>query len=122
MFDSSLARLYIGHLSTLPKTNQKYLKFRKSRELGDAVGGVAEDGENPAGDAVVIDEGRTVDAIVPGPGDGEAGLSVLDMDRLGLTIASQSSGQPLGGIQQPGITGVGGKQCQRTNTDKTPVV
>jgi hypothetical protein len=104
-----------------PKSNQKYLKFRKSRELGDAVGGVAEDGENPAGDAVAIDEGRTVDAIVPGPGNGEAGLSVLDMDRFGLTIASQSSGQPLG-VQQPGITGVGGKQCQRTDTDKTSVV
>ena len=74
------------------KTNQKSLKFRKSTELGDAVDRVAEDGEHPARDSVAIDEGGAVDAIMPGPGDGEVGLSLLDMDRLGLAIASQASG------------------------------
>src|ERR1700736_2236982 len=93
-------------------SNQKSLKFRKSTELGDAVDRVAEDGEHPARDSVAVDEGGAVDAIMPGPGDGEVGLSLLDMDRLGLAIASQASGQPLGGVQQPAIAGVGGKQGQ----------
>src|ERR1700730_18754843 len=78
----------------VPNPNQKSLKFRKSTELGDAVDRVAEDGEHPARDSVAIDEGGAVDAIMPGPGDGEVGLSLLDMDRLPPAPASPTGGEP----------------------------
>ena len=71
--------------------------------MTDLVGGVAKDGEQPIGDSVAVYEGRAVEAVVPGPGDGEVGVGLFDVDRIRIAIARQSNRQLLGRIQQPGI-------------------
>src|SRR5215469_5917497 len=117
----ALRRAVLSRYATT-KTNQKYLKFSRSAQLTDLVCGVAKDGENPIGDSVAVYESCTVEVVMPGPGDGEVGVGLIDVDWIGIAIARQSNGQPLGRIQQPGIAGVGGKQRQRADADKAPVV
>ncbi len=49
-------------------------------------------------EAVAVAECWTINAVMPGPGDGEIAAGVLNMDRLGIPIAGDSSGQSLRGV------------------------
>jgi hypothetical protein len=88
--------------------------------LGDLIGRVAKDSKHAAGGLVGVDEGWPINAEMPRPADGKVGVGFFNVDRLRIPIAGQSSGQPIRGVQQPGIAGVGGKQHQRTDADKAP--
>ena len=45
-----------------------------------------------------------------------------DVDRLALAVSSQPCGEPIGGVEQPGIAGFGGEQDQLTESDDAAVV
>jgi hypothetical protein len=62
------------------------------------------------------------DPVVPLPSDSKPSLSLLEVQILRVTITSQTSGQPVGGIEQPRIAGIGGEQHQRSNGDKAAIV
>jgi len=57
-----------------------------------------------------VDEYRSVDTITALPTDGEGGIGFLDVDRFALAVSSQPCGEPIGGVEQPGIAGFGGEQ------------
>ncbi len=44
------------------------------------------------------------------------------MDRFALPVSSQPCGEPIGGVEQPGIAGFGGEQDQLTDGDDAAVV
>src|SRR5215467_5304046 len=98
------------------------MAVRPSTQLRDLVGGIADNGGDAAGSQVAVNEAGALDAVVPGPGDGEVAVGLLDVDYFRISVAGQASGKPFRGIQQPGITAVGGKQRQRTHAHETPVV
>ena len=52
-----------------------------------------------------VDEGPSLDVVLPLPLDRESGVGVLDMNRFGIAIASQPCGQVIERIEQPGIAG-----------------
>src|SRR5262249_59045869 len=79
---------------------------------GELVSRVTEDRRYSAAIVIRIDEGGSVDAIAPLPTDGERGIGFLDVDRFALAVSSQSCREPVGGVEQPGIAGFGGKQDQ----------
>ena len=41
---------------------------------------------------VAVDQGCTLNAVMPGPGNGEVGVALLEVDRLGFPIAGQARG------------------------------
>ena len=86
----------------------------RSRCLGELVGRVAEDGGSPAGLQLRADKGGAVDAIAALSSDGEGGIGFLNVDRFVLPVASQLRSEPIGGVEQPGIAGLGGEQHQLT--------
>ena len=89
----SLSRIFNSPASTIEKcrnaliTSQKYLKFLDQCRLCDLIGRVAQDGNDAARDLVGVDEGRAVNAEMPGPADGEVGVGFFNVDRLGIPIA-----------------------------------
>ena len=84
--------------------------------------GVAKNGRDAAGVAIGVDEGGPFDAILALPFDREAGIGFLQMNRLGGTVFGQTDRKVVGGVEQPGIAGVGGKQDELTDGDDTAVV
>src|SRR5690242_20795197 len=52
------------------------------RSLAELIGRVAENGGDPAGVVIRVDECRSVDTIAALPTDGEGGIGFLDGDRL----------------------------------------
>ena len=90
--------------------------------MSDLLYRVAEDGGDAAGVAIGVDEGGSLDAIVALPFDCEAGIGLLQMDRFGIAVPGQTDRQWVGDVEQPGITGVGGKQDELTDGDDTAVV
>ena len=69
-----------------------------------------------------VDECRAFDAIAALPTNGEGGIGFLDVDRFALAVSSQPCGEPIGGVEQPGIAGFGGEQDQLTESDDAAVV
>ena len=55
------------------------------------------------------------------PTDGEGGIGFLDVGRFALAVSSQPCGEPIGGVEQPGIAGFGGEQDQLTDGDDAAV-
>jgi hypothetical protein len=55
------------------------------------------------------------------PGDRHRGIGFLDLDRLSLAISGQPCGEPVGGVEQPGIAGFNGEQNQFTDGDDAAV-
>src|SRR5690242_18907427 len=67
------------------------------RSLAELIGRVAENGGDPAGVVIRVDECRSVDTIAALPTDGEGGIGFLDVDRFALAVSSQPCGEPIGG-------------------------
>src|SRR5208283_5571004 len=91
-----------------PKPSQTYLKFPVSL-LEHLLRWVAEDSGDATGVAIGIDEGWAVNAILALPFDGEGGIGFLQVDRLGVSAPGQLGCKMVGGIEQPGIAGIGGE-------------
>src|SRR5260370_35422620 len=94
----------------------------RSARLSDLRCRVAEDGRNAAGVSVGVDKGGPLDAIPALPFDGEAGIGLLQVDRFGVPVPGQSGREVVGDVEQPGISGIGGKQDELTDGDHAPVV
>ena len=60
------------------------------------------------------DECVALDAVVPLPVDGEVGIGLFDVDRLGVSIPRQLRSESVRSIQQPSIP------CLRREQDKLP--
>ena len=71
--------------------------------------GVAEDSGDAAGVAIGVDESGPLDPVAALPFDGEAGIGLLQVDRVGVPVLGQTGGKLVGDVEQPGITGVGGE-------------
>jgi hypothetical protein len=68
------------------------------------------------------DEGSPLNAILSLPSDAEAGVSLLQVNRLRITIPSQGRSQLIGDVQQPGVSGIGGKQDQLTESNHPSIM
>ena len=66
-----------------------------SRGVLQLVSWVSQDGSGSAGLAIDEDECRTVDPAVPLPIDGEIGVSLFEVDGLGLSVPSQLRSEPI---------------------------
>src|SRR4029077_16985219 len=64
----------------------------------------------------------SIDAITALPTDGERGIGFFDVDWFALTVSSQPCGEPIGGVEQPGIAGFGGEQDRLADGDDAAVV
>src|SRR3974377_2635596 len=64
---------------------------------------VPEDSPGSARLAINENECVALDAVVPLPVDGEVGMGLFDMDRLGVSIPRQLRSEPIRSIQQPSI-------------------
>ena len=98
----------------LDNSSQTYLKFPRSNRLGELVGRVSEDCGDPAGVLIRVNERRSLDAIAALPTDRERGIGFLDLNRFALALSSQPCCELIGGVEQPGIAGIGGEQDQLT--------
>ena len=107
---SLLVTLPVERSVVLPHVNpsQTYLKFPVSL-LEHLLRWVAEDSGDATGVAIGIDEGWAVNAILALPFDGEGGIGFLQVDRLGVSAPGQLGCKMVGGIEQPGIAGIGGE-------------
>jgi hypothetical protein len=81
-----------------------------------------EDGGDPAGVLIRVNERRSLDAIAALPTDRERGIGFLYLDRFARALSSQPCGEVIGGVEQPGIAGFGGEQDQLTDGDDAAVV
>jgi len=79
-------------------------------EAGEYLRRVTQDGDGPSGYAIGVDKGRSLDVIPAVPADGKRGIGFFNLDRLAFASMSQPCGQPVGGVEQPGIAGLGGEQ------------
>ena len=68
-----------------------------------------------------VDKGRSVDAIAALPTDGERGIGFFDVDRFALPVSSQPCREPIGGVEQPGIAGLGGEEDEWADCDDARV-
>src|ERR1700740_3028962 len=78
---------------------------------------ISEDGACSACVAINVDECRSVDAIVALPTDCEGGISLVDVDRFGVSIPGQSCSELVGRVKQPRIARFAREQDELTDTD-----
>ena len=83
---------------------------------------VAEDSGDPAGVLIEVDKGSSLNAIPALPPDRERGIGFLGVNQLAFTVSSQPCGEPISGVEQPGIAGFGGEQDQLTEGDDVAVM
>src|SRR6202040_4344771 len=81
-----------------------------------------EDGGDPAGVLIRVNECRSLEAVAALPTDRKRGIGFLDVDRFALPVSSQPCREPIGGVEQPGIAGFGGEQDQLTDGNDAAVV
>src|ERR1035437_4790610 len=103
-------------------TSQTYLKSFRSARLSGLVGRIAEDGRAAAGIAISVDKGGPFDAIAALPFDRETGIGLLQMNRFGVAVPGRSGRKLIGDVEQPGISGIGGKQDDLTDGRYASVV
>src|ERR1700736_4456158 len=94
----------------------------RSLGLNEPLGRMAEDGGDPAGISIGVNERQSLEAVAALPTDGERGIGFLDVDRFALPVSSQPCREPIGGVEQPGIAGFGGEQDQLTDGNDAAVV
>src|SRR3982074_290584 len=80
---------------------------------------ISEDGACSAGVAIDVDECRSLDAIVALPTDREGGISLVDVDRFGVSIPGQSCSELVGRVKQPRIARFAREQDELTDADHT---
>ncbi len=90
--------------------------------MSDLFCGIAEDGGDAASFAIGVDEGVAFNTILALPSDGETGISLLQMNRLRVTISGQAGGKMIGDVEQPCVSGLGGEQDQLADGDHAQVV
>jgi len=90
--------------------------------LRDAVGWIAEDRDDAASVPVEVDERLAFDTVAAFPADGKTLVGFLDIDGLGVPLASQPGGQPVRRVEQPSIARIRREQCQGTDGDKAPLI
>ena len=83
---------------------------------------VAEDGRDATASAIGVDEGRSVEAIVAGPSDLEAGVGFLEGDRLRVAVAGEARGEVVGRVEEPGVAGFGREQDELVGGNDAPVM
>jgi len=89
-------------------------------EAGEYLRRVTQDGDGPSGYAIGVDKGRSLDVIPAVPADGKRGIGFFNLDRLAFASMSQPCGQPVGGVEQPGIGGFGGEKATYVSFEKSP--
>ena len=72
--------------------------------------------------AIGVDEGRSVEAIVAGPGDLEAGVGFLKGDGFWIAVAGEACGEAIGGVEEPSIAGFGREQDKLVGGDDASVM
>jgi hypothetical protein len=92
------------------KTSPNIFEISELSGSGDLLRGIPEDGSDPSRVTIGVDEGSPLDAILSLPSDGGAGVSLLQVKRLRITIPSQGRSQLIGDVQQPGVSGIGGRR------------
>jgi hypothetical protein len=105
-YSTKTGRAYLG---TVPAT-KRVIRICEaiSRETGRDRSGIAEDGGDASGFAVDRRRRhRQFDPVVALPADGEAGIGFLKVDLFGITIPRHAGGEMIGGIEQPGVAGLG---------------
>ena len=90
--------------------------------LNEFVSRVSEDGSDPPGFSIDVNECWSLDAIVALPVNREGGIVFLDVDRFGVAVAGQPCGELIGRVEQPRIAGFGGEQDKLTDGDDAPVM
>jgi hypothetical protein len=80
------------------------------------------DGGEPAGFSIHVNECGSLDAVAPLPVNREGGLVFFDVEWFGVPIAGQLCGELIGGVQQPRIASLGGKQDKLADGDNAPIV
>lgn len=78
---------------------------------------ISEDGACSACVAINVDECRSLDAIVALPTDREGGISLVDVDRFGVSIPGQSCSELVGRVKQPRIARFAREQDELTDAD-----
>src|SRR5260370_9912538 len=78
---------------------------------------ISEDGAYAVCVAIDVDEWRSLDAIVALPSDREGGISLVDVDRFGVSIPGQSCSELVGRVKQPGIARFAREQDELTDAD-----
>jgi hypothetical protein len=80
------------------------------------------DGGEPSGFSIHVNECRSLDAVAPVPFNREGGLVFFDVEWFGVPIAGQPCSELIGGVQQPRIASLGGKQDKLADGDDAPIV
>jgi len=99
----------------------KYVEILSSQYLGKILYW-AEDAGNPTCVCIQVDEGVSVDTILPLPADPECRLIIFYVDRFRISVASHSRRQLFGAINHPGIACCGREQDDLPDADDTRVV
>ena len=68
-----------------------------------------------------IDEGRSVEAIVAGPSDLEAGVGFLKGDGFRIAVAGEAWGDVVGGVEEPSIACFGREEDKLVGGDNASV-
>src|SRR5262245_56864643 len=78
---------------------------------------ISEDGAYSTCVAINVDECRSLDAKAALPTDREGGISLVDVDRFGVSIPGQSCSELVGRVKQPRIARFAREQDELTDTD-----
>lgn len=80
------------------------------------------DGGEVSGFSIDVNECGSIDAIAALPINCKGGIVFFDADWLGVSIVGQSCGELIGGVQQPRIAGIRGKQDKLADGNDAPIV
>ena len=72
------------------------------------------------GFSIHVNECGSLDAVAPLPFNREGGLVFFDVEWFGVPIAGQPCGELIGGVQQPRIASLGGKQDELADVTTRP--
>ena len=71
--------------------------------------------------AIGVDEGRSIEPIVAGPGNLEAGVGFLEGDGYRVAVAGDPCGEVIGGVEEPSIAAFGREQDKLIGGDDASV-
>src|SRR5208337_5284721 len=89
---------------------------------GKELGRITDYGGDAATLTISIDEGWSVEAIVAGPSDLEAGVGFLKGDGLRIAVAGEAGGEVIGGVEEPSIAGFGREEDKLVGGDDASVM
>src|SRR5208337_2685629 len=88
---------------------------------GKELGRITDYGGDAATLTISIDEGWSVEAIVAGPSDLEAGVGFLPGDGFRVAVAGEACGEAIGGVEEPSIACFGREEDQLVGGDNASV-